>query len=67
MEFLNTLTIRKKLLYSILALAVVIGLSSTVFSLWRLNSALNSGLELKAGSLAGLVADGIQSGVHHGG
>ncbi len=63
MEFLNTLTIRKKLLYSILALAVVIGLSSTVFSLWRLNSALNNGLELKAGSLAGLVADGIQSGV----
>lgn len=63
MEFWNNLNIRKKLLYSILALAVVLGLASTVFSLWRLNSALNDGLRLKADSLAGLVADGIQSGV----
>ena len=63
MAFWNNLNIRKKLLYSILALAVVLGLTSTAFSLWRLNSALNSGLSLKADSLAGLVADGIQSGV----
>jgi methyl-accepting chemotaxis protein len=63
MEFWKNLNIRKKLLYSILALAVVLGLTSTVFSLWRLNSALNDGLTLKADSLAGLVADGIQSGV----
>ncbi len=63
MTFWNNLNIRKKLLYSILALAVVLGLASTAFSLWRLNSALNDGLRLKAESLASLVADGIQSGV----
>ncbi|MFZ1375415.1 MAG: methyl-accepting chemotaxis protein [Geothrix sp.] len=63
MEFWKNLNIRKKLMYSILALAVVLGLASTVFSLWRLNSALNDGLRLKAESLSGLVADGIQSGV----
>ncbi|HJV48783.1 MAG TPA: methyl-accepting chemotaxis protein [Geothrix sp.] len=63
MEFWNNLNIRKKLLYSILALAVVLGLASTAFSLWRLNSALNDGLRLKGESLAVLVADGIQSGV----
>ncbi|NWJ42278.1 MAG: HAMP domain-containing protein [Geothrix sp.] len=63
MEFWKNLNIRKKLMYSILALAVVLGLASTAFSLWRLNSALNDGLRLKAESLTGLVADGIQSGV----
>jgi methyl-accepting chemotaxis protein len=63
MEFWNNLNIRKKLLYSILALAILLGLASTAFSLWRLNSALNDGLKLKASSLASLVADGIQSGV----
>jgi len=63
MEFWNNLNIRKKLLYSILALAVLLGSASTAFSLWRLNSALNDGLRLKGESLASLVADGIQSGV----
>ena len=63
MDFWNNLNIRKKLLYSILALAAVLGTSATVFSLWRLNSALNDGLRLKGDSIAGLVADGIQSGV----
>ena len=63
MDFWNNLNIRKKLLYSILALAVVLGIASTAFSLWRLDSALNDGLRLKADSIAGLVADGIQSGV----
>ena len=63
MEFWNNLNIRKKLLYSILGLAVLLGTASTAFSLWRLNSALNDGLRLKAESIAGLVADGIQSGV----
>ena len=63
MEFWNNLNIRKKLLYSILALAALLGASATVFSLWRLNSALNQGLELKVGSLASLVAENIQSGV----
>jgi methyl-accepting chemotaxis protein len=63
MDFWQNLNIRKKLLYSILALAAVIGIASTAFSLWRLNSALNHGLELKATSLAGLVSDSIQSGV----
>ena len=63
MEFWKNLNIRKKLMYSILALAVVLGLASTVFSLWRLNSALNNGLRLKAESLSGLVSDSIQSGV----
>ncbi|MDP1833244.1 MAG: methyl-accepting chemotaxis protein [Geothrix sp.] len=63
MDFWNNLNIRKKLLYSILALAVALGLASTAFSLWRLNSALNDGLRLKAESLAALVSDGIQSGV----
>jgi methyl-accepting chemotaxis protein len=63
MDFWNNLNIRKKLLYSILALAVLLGTASTAFSLWRLNSALNDGLRLKAESIGGLVADGIQSGV----
>ena len=63
MSFWNSLNIRKKLLYSILALTVVLGATSTAFSLWRLASALENGLQLKAASLAGLVADGIQSGV----
>ncbi len=63
MEFWNNLNIRKKLLYSILALAAVIGIASTTFSIWRLNAALNNGLILKATSLAGIVSDGIQSGV----
>ena len=63
MSFWNSLNIRKKLLYSILALTVVLGTTSTAFSLWRLASALENGLQLKAASLAGLVADGIQSGV----
>ena len=63
MDFWQNLNIRKKLMYSILALAVVLGLASSAFSLWRLNSALNDGLRLKADSIAGLVADGIQSGV----
>ena len=63
MVFWINLNIRKKLLYSILALATVLGMASTVFSLWRLNSALNDGLQLKAASLASLVSDGIQSGV----
>ena len=62
MEFWRNLNIRKKLMYSILALAVVLGLASTAFSLWRLNSALNDGLRLKAESLANLVADGIHPG-----
>ena len=63
MDFWNNLNIRKKLMYSILALAVMLGLTANAFSLWRLNSALNDGLKLKTESLAGLVADGIQSGV----
>ena len=63
MEFWNNLNIRKKLLYSILAFAVVLGIASTAFSLWRLAAALSDGLRLKAESVAGLVADSIQSGV----
>lgn len=63
MSFWNNLNVRKKLLYSILALATVLGAAATIFSLWRLNSALNDGLKLKASSLASLVAEGIQSGV----
>ena len=63
MDFWNKLKIRKKLIYSILAFALVLGIASTAFSLWRLNSALNDGLRLKGESVAGLVADGIQSGV----
>jgi methyl-accepting chemotaxis protein len=65
MEAWHNLNIRKKLLYSILALAVVLGTAATSFSLWRLNSALADGLRLKSESLAGLVADGIQSGVQY--
>jgi methyl-accepting chemotaxis protein len=63
MTFWNNLSIRKKILYSILALAIVLGAAATPFSLWRLNVALNDGLKLKADSIATLVADGIQSGV----
>ena len=63
MDFWKNLNIRKKLLYSILALSVVLGIASTLFSSWRLNSALNDGLRLKASSLAGLISDNVQSGV----
>ncbi len=63
MAIWNNLNIRKKLLYSILALAVVLGVAATAFSSWRLSSALNDGLRLKAGSLAGLISDNVQSGV----
>jgi methyl-accepting chemotaxis protein len=63
MAFWNNLNIRKKLLYSILALAVFLGLAATAFSSWRLSSALNDGLRLKASSLAGLISDNVQSGV----
>ena len=63
MEFWKHLNIRKKLLYSILALSVVLGIASTLFSSWRLSSALNDGLRLKASSLAGLISDNVQSGV----
>lgn len=63
MTFWNNLNIRKKLLYSILALAAVLGASATLFSMWRLDSALNNGLRLKASSLASMVAENIQSGV----
>jgi len=65
MDFWKNLNIRKKLLYSILALAVVLGLASTTFSLWRLNSAINDGQMQKSSSIAGLVGDGIQSGVQY--
>ncbi|MBK9796631.1 MAG: methyl-accepting chemotaxis protein [Holophagaceae bacterium] len=65
MDFWKNLNIRKKLLYSILALAVVLGLASTSFSLWRLNSAINDGQMQKSSSIAGLVSDGIQSGVQY--
>ena len=63
MNFWNSLNIRKKLLYSIVALAAVLGLSATVVSIWEMNGTLNRGLREKGGSLASLVADGIQSGV----
>jgi len=63
MNFWNSLNIRKKLLYSIVALAVVLGLSATVVSIWQMNGALNDGLRAKGDSLASLVADSIQSGV----
>ena len=63
MTFWNNLTIRKKLIYSILGLAVVLGGAATVISLWRLDAALNAGLSVKASSLATLVADNVQSGV----
>ncbi|HEX9082834.1 MAG TPA: methyl-accepting chemotaxis protein [Holophagaceae bacterium] len=63
MAFWNNLTIRKKLMYSILGLAVLLGAAATLVSVWRLNSALNSGLGIKSGSLATLVADNVQSGV----
>src|SRR5664279_3236118 len=63
MAFWKNLNIRKKLLYSILALAIFLGLAATAFSSWRLNSALNDGLRLKAISLAGLISDNVQSGV----
>ena len=63
MEYFKNLSIRKKLLYSILALTALLGTASTAFSLWRLNSALNDGLYLKAGALAALVSDNLQPGV----
>jgi methyl-accepting chemotaxis protein len=63
MEYFKNLSIRKKLLYSILALTALLGTDSTAFSLWRLNLALNDGLYLKAGALAALVSDNLQPGV----
>ncbi len=63
MKYFNNLSIRKKLLYSILILAMVLGGAANLFSLWRLNSALNDGLKQKAASLASLMAESVQSGV----
>jgi methyl-accepting chemotaxis protein len=63
MTFWNNLTIRKKLIYSILGLAVVLGGAATIISLWRLDAALNAGLGVKSSSLATLVADNVRSGV----
>lgn len=63
MAYWKNLSIRKKLLYSILALSVVLGVATTTFSTWQLTSALTDGLELKASSLAALISDNVQSGV----
>ena len=63
MKYFNNLSIRKKLLYSILTLAMVLGGAANLFSLWRLNSALSDGLKQKAASLASLMAESLQSGV----
>jgi methyl-accepting chemotaxis protein len=63
MAFWNSLNIRKKLLYAILALAVVLGLAATTISIWQMEVALNSGLQEKGNSLASLVAESIQSAV----
>jgi methyl-accepting chemotaxis protein len=63
MQFWNNLNIRKKLLYSILALPVILGLSATIVSIWQLNSALNAGLRQKGGGMALMVADNVLPGV----
>ena len=63
MDYFKNLSIRKKLLYSMLALTALLGTASTAFSLWRLNLALNDGLYLKAGALAAMVSDSLQPGV----
>ena len=63
MRYFINLSIRKKLLYSILTLAMVLGGGATVFSLWRLNASLEDGLRLKASSLLALTSDSIQSAV----
>ncbi len=63
MDYFKNLSIRKKLLYSMLALTALLGTASTAFSLWRLNSALNDGLHLKAGALAAMVSDSLRAGV----
>jgi methyl-accepting chemotaxis protein len=63
MRYFNNLSIRKKLLYSIMALALVIGGGETIFSLWRLHASLEDGLRLKASSLLVLASESIQSAV----
>ena len=63
MNYFKNLSIRKKLQYSMLALTALLGTASTAFSLWRLNSTLNDGLHLKAGALAAMVSDSLQTGV----
>jgi methyl-accepting chemotaxis protein len=63
MQFWNNLNIRKKLLYAILALPIVLGASATIISIWQLNTALNEGLREKGSAMALMVADNIQPGV----
>jgi methyl-accepting chemotaxis protein len=63
MDIWKHLNIHRKLTYSMLALAIVLGIGATTFSLWRLTSAMNAGLKTKAESLAVLIATIVKDGV----
>ena len=64
--FWNSLNIRKKLLYSILSLSILLGLVSVVVSSISLTRALKDGLGVKAASIASLFAESVKQGVDFG-
>ncbi len=59
--FWDSLNIRKKLTYSILALTIVLALGAVVVSSWKLRSSSQDALNQKGGSLASLMADNVQA------
>ena len=57
--FWDSLNIRKKLTYAILALTIVLALGAVVVSSWKLSSSSTEALRQKGGSLAALMADNV--------
>ena len=57
--FWESLNIRKKLTYSILALTIVLALGAVIVSSWKLRSSSQDALLQKGGSLASLMADNV--------
>ncbi|MBI3132607.1 MAG: methyl-accepting chemotaxis protein [Acidobacteria bacterium] len=60
-SFWDSLNIRKKLTYSILALTIVLALGAVLVSSWKLRSSTQDALNQKGGSLASLMADNVQA------
>ena len=57
--FWDSLNIRKKLTYAILALTTVLALGAVIVSSWKLSSSSTDALKQKGGSLAALMADNV--------
>ncbi len=66
LAFWNSLNIRKKLLYSILSLSILLGLVSVVVSSISLTRSMREGLGLKAVSIASLFSESVKQGVDFG-